>query len=80
MTIEMLARDPFELVAERDERVERIKRALLEMSEPERRVLVEHELGGLTLARVAQAMRISAEEAESLLELARRRLRAIPGV
>ncbi len=79
MTTDMLARDPFDLVAEREERVARIKQALLAMSERERQVLVEHELRGASLARVARAIGISSEEADRHLARARQRLSGIRG-
>jgi len=80
MTTDMLARDPFDLVTEREERVQRIKQALLAMSDRELRVLVEHELRGVSLPRAARAIGISSEEAERHLARARQRLSGIPGV
>jgi DNA-directed RNA polymerase specialized sigma24 family protein len=78
MTTDILARDPFDLVAERDERIERLKQALRAMSEQQLQVLVEHELRGVALPRVARAMGVSREEAERHLTLARQRLSGLP--
>lgn len=81
MTADMVARDPFDLVVEREDRVQRIKQALLAMSERERQVLLlDHAPPAEPLPRIARRLRISIEEAERHLASARRRLAGIPGV
>jgi DNA-directed RNA polymerase specialized sigma24 family protein len=78
VTTEMLARDPFDVVAEREERVQKIKQALLSMTQRQLQVLVDHELRGTPLPKVARTLRISREEAERQLALARQRLSGVP--
>ena len=69
--------DPFDVLVERQERVEKLKQALLAMSDRERRVLLRHDLRAEPLRRIAQTMRITNNQARRALASARARIERI---
>lgn len=69
--------DPFDVLVERQERVEKHKQALLAMSDRERRVLLRHELRAEPLRRIALTMGITNSQARRALASARARIERI---
>jgi DNA-directed RNA polymerase specialized sigma24 family protein len=73
------ASDPFDLVAEREERIERIKDVLRSLERCQLRILIAHELGGEPLGEIAQALGMSFTEATTAYLDARHQLSELPG-
>jgi DNA-directed RNA polymerase specialized sigma24 family protein len=73
------ASDPFDLVAEREERIERIKQVLRSLERCQLSVLIAHELRGESLGQIARTLGISIAEATNAYTDARQQLSEIPG-